>query len=312
MPLTTQAQAFLDALAEQDRPPWEELSPQEGREFFNGLGDIFGEGPELDYVEDKVIPGDVSIRVFRDDADTPRPAVMYFHGGGWVLGNTETHDALCRRIAKSSGCAVISVDYAISPENRFPKALEDCFAATTHVADSAGEFGIDPDRIAVAGDSAGGNLAAALTLKIRDEGGPAVNLQVLIYPVIEPDFQSESYRQFATEHGLTRTTMQWFWDQYLGDQPAGPLAAPSRAASHTGLPAAHVITAEYDVLRDEGEAYARQLEAAGVPTTCKRYDGNLHGFVHFAANLMFLSSFLSIFLVLFNHSNPISTMFIVC
>jgi acetyl esterase len=177
---------------------------------------------------------------------------------------------------------VFSVDYALSPESPFPKPLDDCYSATRHVADRASDFGIDANNVAVVGDSAGGNLAAAVSLRARDEAGPKIKLQVLIYPVIEPDFESESYLEFAEDHGLSRATMQWFWEQYMGEQASGWLSVPSKADSHAGLPAAHVITAEYDVLRDEGEAYARRLSAAGVQITSKRYDGNLHGFVHFA------------------------------
>ena len=282
MPLTQQAQLFLDIIAEKNPPPWEELSPQEGRETFDGFIDLFGEGPDLARVEDHTLPGDVNVRLYADDSDEPQPAVMYFHGGGWVLGNIQTHDALCRRIAKASGCTVISVDYGLAPENPYPKPLNDCYSATLAVADRASDIHIDSQRIAVAGDSAGGNLAAAVSLRARDHGGPAIKLQVLLYPVIEPGFETESYQQFAESHGLTKENMKWFWEQYLGAQPAGPLAAISRAETLEGLPAAHVVTAEYDVLRDEGEAFARRLIAAGVPTTSKRYDGNLHGFMHFA------------------------------
>ena len=282
MPLTQQAQLFLHIIAEKNPPPWEELSPQEGRETFDGFIDLFGEGPDLARVEDHTLPGDVNVRLYADESDKPQPAVMYFHGGGWVLGNIQTHDALCRRIAKASGCTVISVDYGLAPENPYPKPLNDCYSATLAVADRASAIHIDSQRIAVAGDSAGGNLAAAVSLRARDHGGPAIKLQVLLYPVIEPGFETESYQQFAESHGLTKENMKWFWEQYLGAQPAGPLAAISRAETLEGLPAAHVVTAEYDVLRDEGEAFAGRLIAAGVPTTSKRYDGNLHGFMHFA------------------------------
>jgi acetyl esterase len=282
MPLTQQAQAFLDAIAENNPPGWEQLSPQEGREAFDGFIELFGEGPDVSRVEDHTLPGDVKVRLYSDESGESQPAVMYFHGGGWVLGNIQTHDALCQRIAKASQCTVISVDYALAPENPFPKPLDDCYSAAATVARQASDFNIDPTRIAVAGDSAGGNLAAAVSIRARDQGGPSIKLQVLLYPVIEPDFDTESYRQFADSHGLTRANMQWFWEQYLGGQSAGPLAAINRADSLHGLPPAHVVTAQYDVLRDEGEAYARQLIAAGVPTTTKRYDGNLHGFVHFA------------------------------
>ncbi len=283
MPLTSQAQAFLDAIAEQNPPGWEELSPQQGREIFESFVDLVGDGPKLVRVEDRTLPGDVSVRIYSDTLAPNQPAAMYFHGGGWVLGNVRTHDAVCRRIAKASGCTVISVDYAPAPESPFPGPLHDCYSATSHVASHGADFGIDPDRIAVVGDSAGGNLAAALVLKARDEAGPSIKFQALIYPVIEPNFESESYTEFAEGHALTRTAMQWFWQQYLGERQPTPLASPSRAESLRGLPPAHVITAEYDVLRDEGESYAQRLSEAGVPTTTRRYDGNLHGFIHFAA-----------------------------
>jgi acetyl esterase len=287
MTLTSQAQAFLDALAEQNPPPWEQLTPEEGRAAFAGLRDLFGEGPAITRVENRWFPGDLSVRVYSHFDDSAlegerQPAVMYFHGGGWVLGNLDTHDALCRRLARSSGCTILSVDYSLSPEARFPKAVEQCYAATAYVAEHAETFNICPDRLAVAGDSAGGNLAAAVAIKARDEAGPEIKLQVLVYPVIEPAFNRDSYQQFGENYGLTRSSMQWFWQQYLGPQQPAPLAVPSQAESLRGLPTAHVITAEYDVLRDEGEAYARRLADEGVPTTMRRYDGNLHGFIHFA------------------------------
>lgn len=282
MPLHPQAQSFLDAVAEQNPPGWEELTPQQGREIFDSFGDLFGQGPELNRVEDRTLPGGVRIRFYRDSDEHACPVVVYFHGGGWVLGNRLTHDAVCRRLAKASGCAVVSVDYALSPEHPFPKPLEDCYAATNYVAQHGDEFGVDTDRLAVAGDSAGGNLAAAVALRSRDEDGPSIQMQVLIYPVIEPNFDTNSYSQFAEGFGLTRAGMKWFWQQYLGSQDAPPQAAPAKANSLKRLPATHVITAEYDVLRDEGESFAQRLTESGVPTTHKRYDGNLHGFVHFA------------------------------
>jgi len=280
MPLTEQAQAFLDAIAEANPPQWHEMSPHEARETFDTFEELFGEGPEIHRVEDRTIDGDFPVRIF-SDSESDAPVVMYFHGGGWVLGNVRTHDALCRRLAKQSGCVVVSVDYGLSPENRFPGPLEDCFRATRHVANNPGEFGAN-GKLAVAGDSAGGNLAATVSLQARDQDGPKIDLQVLIYPVIEPSCQTSSYQQFAEGYGLTLGSMQWFWDNYLGQQTITELAAPSRADNLSGLPPAHVITAEYDVLRDEGEAFAQMLEQAGVPTTLRRYDGNLHGFVHFA------------------------------
>lgn len=283
MPLCPQAQAFVDAIAEQQLPGWHEMSPAEGRAVFNSLEVRFGEGPALAKVEDQTLPGDVDVRVYSDAPEKRQPAVIYFHGGGWVLGNVDTHDALCRRLAKASNCTVVSVDYALAPEHPFPKPLDDCYRATEHVAKFADDYAIDPSRIAVMGDSAGGNLAAAVALRARDESGPAIKLQVLLYPIIERNFESGSYQEFADGYGLTRTTMQWFWDQYMGDAEPGPLAALTAADSLTGLPAAHIVTVEYDVLRDEGEMYARLLTEAGVPSTLRRYDSNLHGFIHFAA-----------------------------
>jgi len=208
---------------------------------------------------------------------------LYMHGGGWVLGNLDTHDALCRQLAAESDCVVVAVDYGLSPESKFPEPLDDCFDVLNYVIEHCGALGIDTERLAVAGDSAGGNLAAALALKTSQQGGPKIEMQLLIYPVIEPNFESESYQLFADGFGLSRPVMQWFWQQYLADQNQlqDPLAVLTRAETLTGLPRAHVITAEYDVLRDEGELYAQLLTAAGVPTTVKRYDGMLHGFIHF-------------------------------
>ena len=287
MPLTAQAQAFLDAVAAQNPPPWEDLTPQQGRDAFSGLIDLFGEGPSVSRIENASLPGGIDVRIYADssgsnESDARQPAVLFFHGGGWVLGNLDTHDAMCRRLAKASGCTMISVDYSLSPEARFPTALRQCYDATTYVADHAEVLGVRSEHLAVMGDSAGGNLAAAVAIKARDEGGPAIKLQVLVYPVIEPNFETETYQRFAEKHGLSRSNMKWFWQQYLGDQEPVPLAAPLRADTLAGLPAAHVVTAEYDVLRDEGEAYARKLAADGVPATTRRYDGNLHGFIHFA------------------------------
>jgi acetyl esterase len=275
MPLTKQAQAFLDFIAQQKPPGWEELTPAQGREAFGGLTDLFGDGPEIAHVEDRTLLSCIGVRIY-SDADQSngerlkQPAVMFFHGGGWVLGNVGTHDALCRRIAKASGCTLISVDYSLSPEARFPIALQECYRATQYVAEHSDEFGVRPASLAVAGDSAGGNLAASVAIKARDEDGPSIQLQVLIYPVIEPNFETESYQQFAVNHGLSKATMQYFWQQYLGDESATPLSAPSRTSSLADLPAAHVVTAEYDVLRVEGEAYAAKLAEAGVPTTSRR------------------------------------------
>ncbi len=283
MPLHPQSQAFVDNLAANSPPGWEQLSPAEGRAAFAGLAELFGRPIPLPRVENHVLPSGVPIRFYASSTDDEVPLVMYFHGGGWVLGDLDTHDALCRNLAARSGCNVVSVGYGLSPENAFPGPIDDCYEATRYVIEHAQQFSIRPDAVAVAGDSAGGHLAAAVAIRARDQSGPKIHLQVLIYPVIEPDFQTPSYEQFASGHGLTRSAMQYFWDQFAGKQIDQPSAVPSRAASHAGLPAAHVITAQYDVLRDGGEAYAEKLSAAGVSVTRRRYDGMLHGFVHLSS-----------------------------
>jgi acetyl esterase len=283
MPLHPQAKAFLDTLAAKHGPSWTQMSPAEARTTYNNLTDLIGTGPELHQIEDLALPGMAPSRLYRPSAVRPLPVVMYFHGGGWELGNIGTHDTLCRRLAQGSGSAVVSVDYRLAPEHPFPAALEDCCAATRHIWENAVDLGFDPTRIAVCGDSAGGNLAACTALKLRDENGPKLHSQWLIYPVIEANFESGSYQAFAADHGLTRAEMQWFWDQYVPkvDDRSNPYVAPIFAGTLAGLPPAHVLTAEYDVLRDEGEAYAEKLKAAGVPMTLLRYGGMLHGFVHF-------------------------------
>jgi acetyl esterase len=284
MPLHPQARAFLDVLAAQKGRGWEEMTPAEAREVFNGLTQVFGTGPELVGVENQVIDGRVPVRLFRPANGKALPVVMFFHGGGWVLGNLDTHDTLCRRLAKASGCIVVSVGYRLAPERRFPAALDDCFDAAVYVAEHADSLGIDARRLAVCGDSAGGNLAAAVALRARERGTLRVHSQWLIYPVLEAWFDTESYRAFGEGYGLTRAAMQWFWDCYAptAADRANPLAAPLLAKSLGGLPPVQVITAEYDVLRDEGEAFAAKLKAAGVPTTLRRHDGMLHGFLHFS------------------------------
>jgi acetyl esterase/lipase len=238
-------------------------------------------------VEDRLLPGpegapDIPVRVYwpRVDAD-PLPLVVFFHGGGWVICGLDTHDGLCRDLANGTDAIVISVDYRLAPEHPFPAAAEDAYAALRWAHDNAVSLGGDAAQIAVAGDSAGGNLAAAVALMARDRGGPPICFQLLVYPVIERDFETGSYRDNAEGYFLTRTQMQWYWQQYVGDDAEAsvhPYASPIRADDLAGLPPAHVVTAEYDPLRDEGEAYGRRLADAGVPTDIRRYDGVFHGF----------------------------------
>ena len=284
MPLHPQASAFLEDLAAQNAPGWNEMTPNEGRAVFAGLTGLFGQGPAVHRVENRTLGSGLRVRVYTAAAtDKPLPALMYFHGGGWVLGDLDTHDALCRRLADEASCVVVAVDYRRAPEHKFPAALDDCFAATEFVVENAEAFGVDRDRVIVAGDSSGGNLAAAVALRAREQGGPALTAQVLIYPVLDHRFDTPSYTQFAEGYGLTRSAMVWFWEQYLGTAGDGAIefASPLRAGDLRGLPPAHVITAGYDVLRDEGERFAARLREAGVTTTTRRYDGMIHGFVHF-------------------------------
>jgi acetyl esterase len=229
--------------------------------------------------------GPLKVRVYRGSQDPAAPLVVYFHGGGWVVCDVDTHDGTGRRMAAQAGATVVSVDYRLSPEARFPEPLDDCIAATKWAIAQAAELGADPQRVVVSGDSAGGNLAAAVALKLRDEGGPRLAGQLLIYPVTAHySSEFESYADFATGYGLTRDAMVWFWDHYLGKSGSAaahdlsPLAAPMLAQDLSGLPPALVITAAVDVLRDEGEAYGLRLRDAGVDTTMARFAGMHHGF----------------------------------
>ncbi|GAB2652040.1 alpha/beta hydrolase [Nocardia goodfellowii] len=222
------------------------------------------------------------IRVYRPNgaATRPRPVLVYYYGGGWTLGNLDTGDAICRRLTNSADCVTVQVGYRLAPEDKFPAAVHDCATGLRWVAAYASGFGGDPDRLAVAGDSAGGNLAAAVCLLLREQGGPAIATQVLIYPNTHCGRRGGSMADYADPVFFNRSTVGWFWNNYLAHPADGsdPLASPLLAADHAGLPPALVLTAEYDPLRDEGEEYARVLAAAGVPVTARRYDGTMHGF----------------------------------
>lgn len=243
------------------------------------------EGEPVARVEDRTIPGpagEIPVRIYSPDATpgTPRPVLAWFHGGGWVIGNLDGADPACRMIANAAGCVVVSVDYRLAPEHKYPAAAEDCLAATDWVSANAGSLGADPTRLAVGGDSAGGNLAAVVTQLAKDMGGPAIKFQLLVYPVTDHGFGTSSYQENAEGYLLTKASMEWFWGHYLNHEGEGahPKASPLRASDLSGLPPAWVITAEFDPLRDEGEAYAAALRAAGVKVEHKRYDGQIHGF----------------------------------
>ncbi|MGP8269180.1 MAG: alpha/beta hydrolase [Terracidiphilus sp.] len=224
-----------------------------------------------------------SLRIVRPrHTSEPLPAVIFFHGGGWALGDVTTHARLLREIAIGLNAVVVFVSYSLAPEARYPRAVEDCYAATRYVYEHAASLRIDPSKLAIAGDSSGGNLAAAVAILAAQRGGPALRLQVLLYPVLDCDFSTPSYEAFGEGFNLDRETMKWFWNLYAPDATARlePLASPLKAAISqlSQLPPSLIVTSEYDVLRDEGEAYARRLGDAGVPVTAVRFLGTIHGF----------------------------------
>jgi acetyl esterase len=278
--LDPQARAFLDRIKELGIPGIGELPPEEARATQDdAAAAVFGPLVEVP-CEDRTIPGPagaIPVRVYRP-GDEPAPALVYFHGGGWVLGSLNTHHGVCATLARLAGCVVCSVDYRMAPEHRFPAAVDDAWAVTEWVAEHADELGALPGALAVGGDSAGGNLAAVCALRARD-AGMAIALQLLVYPVTDADLDTPTYREFADGYFLTRYSMEWFWGHYLPDgNRFQPDASPLRAEDVSGTAPALVITAGFDPLRDEGEAYARRLEEAGVPVTLSRYDGMIHGF----------------------------------
>jgi len=276
---------LLEAIAAQGDPPLETLQPSEARRLAaESLRPVAGIAEPVSSVEDLRIPGpegDIPIRVYTPNASAPRPAMVYFHGGGWVVCDLDTHDVVCRAIARRAGAVVVSVDYRLAPEHKFPAAVVDCYAATAWVAANATKLGINPKRIAVGGDSAGGNLGAVVSLKSRDENGPAIALEVMVYPVTDlSSFATPSYQEFAEGYQLTRDEMEWFRDHYLRSMldAHSAYASPLVASDLRGLPPALIITAECDPLRDEGEAYAKRLQQAGVAVTYTCYAGMIHPF----------------------------------
>jgi acetyl esterase len=284
--LHPEARALLEMMDAQGAPPLESQDPAEARIGRVERMKILGGKPDaLGRVENLSIPGpggDVPVRVYASEYGGVRPALVYFHGGGFVFGNLDTHDAVCRALAKESGAVMISVDYRLSPEHKFPAAVEDSHAATVWAAANAERLGIDARRIAVGGDSAGGNLATVVAMRCRDAGGPALASQMLINPVTDfSSFETPSYRELGEGYFLTRAAMVWFAGHYLSsaEQARNPEVSPLLAPDLSGLPPALVITAEFDPLRDEGEAYAQRLQQAGVPVTVTRYPGMIHGFV---------------------------------
>ena len=286
MPVQPQIQQVIDALAASEFGPVHELTPTEARAQYERMVQARGIEPDpVGAIEDRAIPGpagDLPVRIYRPDVDAEHlPALVYYHGGGHVIGNLDTHDAVARNLCNGAGCVVVSVDYRLGPEDRFPAAAEDAFAAVQWCAACGSEIGVDPGRIAVGGDSAGGNLAAVAALTARDAGGPALRLQVLVYPVTDYGCDSGSYQTYAVGYGMLEAkSMRWFRDHYLRDE-ADRLdwrAAPLRAEDLSGLPPTLVLTAQCDVLHDEGEAYAQRLREAGVDVEYRDCEGMIHGF----------------------------------
>jgi len=289
MPIDPQVRGLLDQLEARGRTPLRELTPDESRQNFLAMSALATRPEPAAPTDDRVVPGpggDVPVRIYRPDAAGTLPVVVFAHGGGWVIGDLQSHDGLCQHLAVGTPAVVVAVDYRRAPEHRFPAALDDVEAVVRWVADHAGELGADAGRLAVAGDSAGGNLAAAAARRARDAGGPAIAFQLLLYPVTDLTRSQPSYGENGDGYLLTAEDMRWFIDSYLGGaDPTDPDASPLAAGDLAGLPPALVVTAEFDPLRDEGEAYATRLAAAGVDARTSRFDGMIHGFVSLDALL---------------------------
>ncbi|MCU1458275.1 MAG: putative lipase [Actinomycetia bacterium] len=291
MPLHPQAQKLLEFMSGLEEPYGPDTDPAVARARLETLAQTVPESMRdpVHRVEDRLIPGprgDVPVRVYRPSDETGLPILVFFHGGGFVTGSVNVHDGILRPVVTAADCVIVSVDYGLAPEVPFPGGVEDCWAATQWVAEHAADLGGDPGRIAVGGDSAGGNLAAVVALEAKEAGGPDLVFQLLLYPVTTHDPDSPSIKENSKGYFLEESDMVWFSDKYFGSEEAALAlrearnwrAFPLLAPDVTGLPPAFVITAEFDPLRDQGEDYARLLQDAGVPTTLKRYDGMFHGF----------------------------------
>jgi acetyl esterase len=273
---------LLDTMEQQGQGGLSDMGVEQAREVIALFG-VLGGTCEVARVEDRAIPGpggNIPVRLYSPAAEAVLPVVVYFHGGGWVIGDIASHDGVCRKLATASGLTIISVDYRLAPENTFPCAAEDCYAATRWIAEHGAELGVDGSRLAIAGDSAGGNLSAVTAILARDRGAPTIAFQCLIYPATDGTMSFPSVKENAEGYLLTRDDMRWFYDHYAGPDVdrKNPMLSPLYAPDLSGLPPALILTAEYDPLRDEGEAYADALQQAGVSARASRYDGLIHGF----------------------------------
>ncbi|WP_051175215.1 alpha/beta hydrolase [Nocardia exalbida] len=292
MPLTPEAQVVVDAAsAAFPALGTEVLDATEARRLLAARAAPAAEPIPVAEVWERRIPGppsapEVRVRIYRPaSAMAPAPTVVFCHGGGFVICGLDSHDRFCRAMAVGADAVVVSVDYRQAPEHRFPAAAEDAYAALCWVADHIGSLGGDPARLVVAGDSAGGNLAAVTALMARDRGGPEIARQLLLYPMLDPACDSASYRENADGYFTTAAHLRWYWRQYLGSHDGADPYADPLGADLSGLPPAHIVTAEFDPLRDEGEDYGHRLRRAGVAAEIRRYDGMFHGFMSMADTL---------------------------
>ncbi len=284
MPFDPQVQEYLARRAEAGTAPLYTLSVEQARAAdLRSIQEAAADPEPVHHVSERDIPGpggDLRVRIYRASGESRLPALVYLFGGGWALGTIDTSDGICRALTNAVGCVTISVGYRLAPENPVPAAVHDCHAALRWVAENAHELGIDAGRIAVGGDSAGGNLAAAVTLLARDGDGPALVHQLLVYPNTDYLSDTPSATEITDPLLFNRFSAEWYWKHYLAtpEDGANPLASPLRAADLGGLPPATVLTAEYDPLRDQGEQYAQRLWDSGVPVRQVRFDGMIHGF----------------------------------
>ena len=286
MPLDPQIEALLEAFKDAGAQPFETMTPAECRIAVLGFKGLGGQPEDVASIEHRFIQGptaDLPVRIYRPALGGVglMPGLVYFHGGGWVTANIEVCDSFSRALANRTGCVVIAVNYQKAPEHKFPVPMDDCYAATQWVFNNASELGLDIGRIGIIGDSAGGNLAAAVTLRARDENGPKLAYQVLIYPAIQYGWDTPSALSNAEGYLLQRASMEYFWNHYVSSPTDGlnPYCSPLTAKDHSGLPPAFIISAEFDPFSDDGRNYADKLMACGVPVKFRLYPGTIHGFV---------------------------------